>query len=331
MTTMRAMVCERLGGPEALHLREMPSPQARDSKVVVSLHAAAINFPDILTIAGTYQHKQTPPFVPGHEGAGIVSAVGSKADESWLGKSVMVAARGCYAEKIAVPADALMALPPRWAFTEGAAFPVVGRTAYHALVHRARLQAGETLLVNGASGGTGHLAVKLGKALGARVIATGADAGKLAKIREIGADETVVLGGTDDAGRIKEATGGTGVDVVFDPVGGPAFEAALKACRFGARVLVIGFTSGTHNTVRTNYALIKGLSILGVRAGEAARHDLAIQADYDRELPRLAAAFDIKPVIAATYPLAQAAAALRTLQSRKLVGKIVLTMNETLL
>ncbi len=330
MTTMRAMVCERLGGPEGLHLRELPAPHARDGKVVVKLHAAAINFPDILTIAGTYQHKQTPPFVPGHEGAGIVTAAG-KASEHWIGKSVMVAARGCYCEQVAVAADSLMELPRNWSFAEGAAFPVVGRTAYHALVHRARIQPGETLLVNGASGGTGHLAVKLGKALGARVIATGADAGKLAKLAEIGADETVVLGGTDDAGRIKEASGGTGVDVVFDPVGGPAFEAALKACRFGARVLVIGFTSGTHNTVRTNYALIKGLSILGVRAGEAARHDLSLAADYDRELPKLAAKCDIKPVIGATYPLAQAAAALRTLQSRKLVGKIVLTMNETLL
>lgn len=330
MTTMRAMVCERLGGPEGLHLREMPAPHARDGKVVVKLHAAAINFPDILTIAGTYQHKQTPPFVPGHEGAGIVTAVG-KTTEAWLGKSVMVAARGCYCEQVAVAADTLMELPRNWSFAEGAAFPVVGRTAYHALVHRARLQPGETLLVNGASGGTGHLAVKLGKALGARVIATGADAGKLSKLTAIGADETVVLGGTDDASRIKEASGGAGVDVVFDPVGGPAFEAALKACRFGARVLIIGFTSGTHNTVRTNYALIKGLSILGVRAGEAARHDRSLAADYDRELPKLAAKFDIKPVIGATYPLAQAAAALRTLQSRKLVGKIVLTMNETLL
>lgn len=331
MTTMRAMVCERLGGPEGLHLRELPSPQAREGKVVVSLHAASINFPDILTIAGTYQHKQTPPFVPGHEGAGIVSAVGSKVDESWLGKSVMVAAKGCYAEKIAVPVEALMTLPSRWDFAAGAAFPVIGRTAYHALVHRARLQPGETLLVNGASGGTGHMAVKLGMALGARVIATGADAGKLAKLKSIGADEIVVLGGTDDAARIKEASGGTGVDVVFDPVGGPAFEAALKACRFGARVLVIGFTSGTHNTVRTNYALIKGLSILGVRAGEAARHDIALAADYDRELPKLAAAHDIKPIIAASYPLAQAPVALRTLQSRKLVGKIVLTMNDVLI
>lgn len=330
MTTMRAMVCERLGGPEGLHLREMPAPHARDGRVVVSLHAAAINFPDILTIAGTYQHKQAPPFVPGHEGAGIVTSAGKTTDH-WLGKSVMVAARGCYCEQVAVAADSLMELPRNWSFAEGAAFPVVGRTAYHALVHRARLQPGETLLVNGASGGTGHMAVKLGKALGARVIATGADAGKLAKLAAIGADETVVLGGTDDASRIKEASGGTGVDVVFDPVGGPAFEAALKACRFGARVLVIGFTSGTHNTVRTNYALIKGLSIMGVRAGEAARHDIALAADYERELPKLAAKFDIKPVIAATYPLAQAAAALRTLQSRKLVGKIVLTMNETLL
>ncbi len=323
---MRAMVCEALGGVDNLILRDVAVPHAKPGEVVVALQAAALNFPDILTIAGTYQHRQMPPFVPGMEGAGVVAAVGKGIAPALIGERVIVSARGTFAEQVAVAVDALQPMPAGWSFAEAAAFPVIARTAYHALVHRAGLRRGETLLVNGASGGTGHMAVKLGKALGARVIATGGDAAKLAIVRALGADATVLTGEDDLAGRIKAANGGRGVDVVFDPVGGPVLEASLKACAFAARVAIIGFTSGDPNAVRTNYALIKGLSVLGVRAGEAARADPSIQRDYEIALPLLAAEHDLRPRIAATFPLEQACVALRTLADRRIVGKVSLTM-----
>jgi NADPH2:quinone reductase len=321
---MKAVVCEALGGLDALAIREVPEPRAGPGEVVVAIAAAALNYPDVLTIAGTYQHKREPPFVPGMEGAGRVVAVGPGVDAAWMDRRVMVSNPGTFAARIAVPITAVMPTPLRFSDAEAAAFPVIAKTAYHALVHRARLRPGETVVVNGASGGTGHMAVKLAKALGARGIATSGDPAKLEQVRALGADAVLATAGADLAERIKAANDGRGVDVVFDPVGGAPFEAALKACAFGARVCVIGFTSGTPNTVRTNYALIKSLSILGVRAGEAARHDPGIARDYQTELPRLAEAHALAPKIAARYPLEEAAAALARLRARDFVGKIVL-------
>jgi NADPH2:quinone reductase len=323
---MRAVICEALGGLDGLVVRDVPEPAAGPGEVLLEMSAAALNFPDVLTIAGTYQHKRTPPFVPGMEGAGRIAAVGAGVDAAHLGRRVVVSAHGTFAERMVVPLSAVTACAHHFTDAEAAAFPVIAKTAYHALRHRAAVRPGETVLVNGASGGTGHMAVKMAKAFGARVIATGGDAAKLALVAGLGADAVLTTGGDDLADRIKAANGGRGVDVVFDPVGGAVLDAALKATAFGARVCVVGFTAGAPNVVRTNYALIKSLSILGVRAGEAARHDPALARDYDLELPRLAAAHDLRPRIAATYPLDAAAAALARLSARDFVGKIVLDL-----
>ncbi len=320
---MRAIIARALGGPDQLALvTDHAAPAPRQGHVVVAVAAAALNFPDILTLAGTYQHKQEPPYVPGMEGAGVVLSVGPGVDGAWLGRRVMFSARGTLAERVAVSVGELADVPAAWSMAQAAGFPVIAKTAYHALVHRARLQRGETLLVHGAAGGTGHMAVKIGKALGARVIATGSSAERLAHVAAMGADVVVDSTADDLADRIKAAVP-RGVDVTFDPVGGAVFEASLKASAFGGRIAVIGFTSGAPNVVRTNYALIKGLSILGVRAGEAARHDPNIAADYARELPRLTAAYDLAPHVGATFKLAEAARAFECLAARAVVGKVM--------
>ncbi len=323
---MRAIVARALGGPEHLTLEtERACPTADPGQVVVTVAAAALNFPDILTLQGTYQHKQMPPYVPGMEGAGTVLAVGPGVDPSWVGRRVMFSARGTFAEQVAVSADDLAEVPAGWLLQQAAGFPVIAKTAYHALVHRARLQSGETLLVHGAAGGTGHMAVKLGHALGARVIATGSNLDRLAHLKAMGADVVLDSRATDLVERIKREAQ-KGVDVTFDPVGGALFEASLKASAFGGRIAVVGFTSGDPKAVRTNYALIKGLSILGVRAGEAARHDPRIAADYARALPRLAEEHDLAPHIGAVFDLADAKAAFICLASRAVVGKVVVTI-----
>ncbi len=320
---MRAMMARQLGGPQHLALvKDQADPIPHTGHVIVALDAAALNFPDVLTLHGTYQHKQEPPFIPGMEGAGAVIAVGAGVDAAWIGRRVMFGARGTLAELVSVAVAELVEVPHTWSMQTAAGFPIAAKTAYHALVHRASLRSGETLLVHGAAGGTGHMAVKLGKILGARVIATGRDPDRLARLRLMGADVVLDSRGDDLAERIKAVAPG-GVNVTFDPVGGDVFEASLKASAFGGRIAIIGFTAGAPNSVRTNYALIKGLTILGVRAGEAARHDARVAADYSRELPQLAAHHDFSPHVGATFKLADAAAAFACLVSRSVVGKVI--------
>lgn len=325
---MRALLCETLSGIDGLRVvTDAPEPVPEPGQACVAMAAAALNFPDLLMLEGRYQHRAEPPYVPGLEGAGVVEAVGDGVDPSLVGRRVIVGARGTLAERVVVHADTLTELPTGWSFEAGAGFRVVAVTAYNALVHRAALRRGETLLVNGASGGTGHMAVMMGRALGARVIATGGDAGKLDVVKELGADAVVQTSPIDTlSDRIKAANAGRGVDVVFDPVGGPVLDASIKATSYGARIAIIGFASGSPNAVRTNYALIKCLSILGVRAGEAARHDPRIAADYRTALPALAEAHDLKPRIAQTFALADARAAFEQLAARTPVGKIVIDL-----
>jgi NADPH2:quinone reductase len=324
---MRAWVCEALTGRDGLRLREnWLEPMAGRGQVVVAVRAAALNFPDLLMLEGRYQHRAEPPYVPGLEAAGEVIACGPGVDPAWLQRRVILAARGTLAERVVVGLEDIVPMPAAWSFSTAAAFRVVGVTAYHALVQRTRLRAAETLLVNGASGGTGHMAVKLGKALGARVIATTSDPAKSGAIRGFGADAVVELADADVVGAIKRAAGGRGVDVVFDPVGGAAFEAALKASGFGARIAVVGFTSGGANSVATNYALIKGLSILGIRAGEAARQDATIAHAYRTDLMDLAGTHDLRPHVGSIVPFADARTAFDALADRRVIGKVVVAI-----
>ncbi len=322
---MRAMLCERLGDPSVLKLVDLPVPQPKLGEVVVRVCAAALNFPDVLTVAGQYQHKPALPFVPGMEGAGEVTALGEGVANLQLGQRIIFGSRGgCFAEfAVARAADAI-ALPDDWSFAEGAAYQVGAKTAYHALVHRAHLQPREVLVVHGASGGMGMAAVQLGKHLGARVIATGSDNARLEVVRNMGADFVINYQESDFVPVIKELTDGRGADLVFDPVGGEVLARSMRCAAIGARMLVIGFTSGGPTALPSNHVLIKGLSILGVRAGEASRHDPKIAADYARELPRLAAAGVMRPHISHRFPLEGVQQAMAVLTERRVVGKVVL-------
>lgn len=323
---MRALVCRTLTGIDGLAVEEnWPEPQLRSGQVAVTVAAAGLNFPDLLMLSGAYQHKPELPFVPGMEGAGTITHAAAGVDPDMIGRRVMFSARGAFAQRVAVDVGEVAEIPNTWTMAQAAAFPIIAKTAYHALVHRAALKAGETLVVHGASGGTGHMAVKIGRALDARVIATSGDPAKSNLIKQFGAQTVFDSRAPDLADQLKAASGGRGVDVVFDPIGGVVFDKSLKASAFGARLLVIGFVAEAPNQVRTNYALIKGLSILGVRAGEAARHDPAIAADYRMALPRLAATADLTPHIHATVALDDAAAAFSQMRARRFVGKLVIT------
>ena len=326
---MRAVVCDRLGDPSVLRIEERPVPEAGSGEIVIRVGAASVNFPDVLTVSGEYQHKPELPFVPGMEGAGIVHAVGADVGKWTRGERVIFGVRpGAFAEYVKLKASGnLMRLPADWSFAEGAGFRVAAQTAFHSLVHRAALKRGETLLVHGASGGVGMAAVQLGKHLGARVIATGSDDARLAVVRTSGADELVNYRNGDFVAAVKGLTDGKGCDVIYDPVGGDVLEKSVRAAAYGARLLIVGFTSGGPSKLMSNHILIKGLSVLGVRAGETIlRLSPELGRDYVEELPRLAALGVMRPNISHRFPMEQVADAFRALIDRKVVGKAVIEM-----
>jgi len=331
---MRAVVCDRLGDPSVLKVEERPIPEPGPADVLIKVGAASVNFPDVLMLSAGYQHKPELPFVPGMEGAGTIESVGAEVKNWQPGDRVIFGVRpsstsgGAFAEYVRVPAAGnLMRLPPGWSDAEGAAYRVGAQTAYHSLVHRAHLKEREVLLVHGASGGVGLAAVQLGKHLGARVIATGSDDARLAVVREEGADLVVNYRTADFVSVVKAMTDGHGADVIYDPVGGEVLEKSLRAAAYGARLLVVGFTSGGPTKIMSNHVLIKGLSILGVRAGETVRRQSPeLGADYANELPRLAALGVMRPHISHRFPMERAADAFRVLIDRKVVGKAVIEM-----
>ena len=327
---MRAVVADRLGDPSVLQVKEVPTPEPGRRDVVVRVGAAGVNFPDILSVAGTYQHKQEVPFIPGMEGAGTIHSVGGDVQGWQPGDKVIFGVRpGAFAEyaKVTKP-DAMMRLPDGWSEIEGAGYRVAAHTAYHSLVHRAGTKKGDVVLVHGASGGVGLAAVQLAKHLGARVIATGGDDARLAVVKKhSGADETVNYRTTDFVAAVKELTGGKGADVIYDPVGGEVLEKSMRAAAYGARLLIVGFTSGGPSKIMSNHVLIKGLTILGVRAGETiARIAPELGRDYVEQLPKLAALGVMRPRISHRVPMERAADAFRALIDRKVVGKAVIEM-----
>jgi len=326
---MRAVVCDRLGDPSVLRVEERPIPEPGPGEVVVRVGAASVNFPDILMVSGGYQHQPELPFVPGMEGAGTIHATGPDVTAWKPGERVIFGIRpGAFADYVRLPAGGqFMRLPADWSFAEGAGFRVGAQTAYHSLVHRAQLRPREVLLVHGASGGVGLAAVQLGKHLGAQVIATGSDDARLAVVRENGADLVVNYRTSDFVPVVKGMTDGRGADVIFDPVGGEILERSIRAAAYGARLLVVGFTSGGPSKIMSNHVLIKGLSVLGVRAGETVRRQSPEHGqDYARELPRLAALGVMRPHISHRFPMEQVADAFRALIDRKVVGKAVIEM-----
>jgi NADPH:quinone reductase len=321
----RAVLCRTLGPPEDLVLAELPQRALAPGEVRVAIAASGINFPDTLTILGKYQHKPALPFIPGVESAGTVVEVATDAALWRIGDRVITRQRtGGYAEEIVRPASDLVPLPEEFDFAEGASFFVASLTAYHALVERAQLQAGETLLVHGAAGGVGLAAVELGKLVGARVIATASSAAKLAVARGRGADDLIDYASEDFVAAVRRITDDRGVDVVFDPVGGAVLTQSLRAVAWGGRVLVVGFASGTIPELAANRILLKGCSVMGVRAGEEGRQDPPRGRAALAALLAYAARGHLRPHISHRLPLSEFARGMRLLMERQAIGRVVL-------
>lgn len=319
----RAVICRELGSPESLTFETVASVPLVAGQARVAIHAAGINFPDILMVAGDYQLKPSLPFTPGMEAAGEVIEVRDAPGVS-VGDRVIVKARhGCYTDEMVVAPSQLSPLPKNFDYAQGATFLAAHGTAYHALVDRAQLRAGETLLVHGAGGGVGLAAVELGKVLGATVIAAASSEEKLAVAKQRGADHTILYVREPFRDAVKRITDGQGADVIFDPVGGEIFEQSLRCMAWGARVLVVGFTGGI-GMARTNLVLIKGASVLGVRAGEAVRKNPALGVARMKALETLAAEGKVSPNISHRLPLAAFAPAMRLLIAREAIGRVVL-------
>lgn len=322
----RAVVCRELGPPERLRLEDFPSRPLGVGEVRVKIGAAGINFPDILMCAGEYQLKPELPFTPGVEAAGEVVEVDTAVSGVRVGDPVIVRMRfGAYADEVVVATSQLTPRPSTFDDAEGATFLAAYGTAHHALVDRGQLKPGETLLVHGAGGGVGLAAVELGKLLGATVIAAASSEEKLAVAQARGADHVVLYAREPFRDAVKRITGGRGVDVVFDPVGGEVFENSVRCIAWGARLLVIGFTGGI-GLARTNLILMKGASVLGVRAGEAVRKDPASGEARMRDLLAWAEQGCIRPHVSHRVPLADYARAMRLLIDRKAIGRVALVM-----
>jgi NADPH:quinone reductase len=321
----KAVVCRELGPPERLRLETFASVPLAQGQVRVAVHAAGINFPDILMAAGEYQLKPDLPFTPGVEAAGVVTEVNDAADVAVGDKVILKLRHGAYADEAVVTPAQLMRLPSTFDYAEGATFLAAHGTAYHALIDRGEIQPGEVLLVHGAGGGVGLAAVEIGKLLGATVIAAASSEEKLAVARAKGADHLVLYGCEPFRDVVKRLTEGRGADVVFDPVGGEIFENSLRCMAWGARILVIGFTGGI-GLARTNLLMIKGASVLGVRAGEAARKNPALGEARVKALTEWAEAGRIRPNISHRLPLEDYAQAMRLLIDRKAIGRVALTM-----
>lgn len=325
---MRAVVCLEFGPPEKLVLEERPDPIPGPGELVIEAHAATVTFPDALMIEDKYQFKAPLPFVPGGEAAGIVAAVGPEVagfavGERVIGNTLLV---GGFAEKVLVRASATRRLPANLGFAEATGLGYAYGTGYYGLRHRGNLRAGETLLVLGAAGNVGLAAVELGKLFGARVIAAASSPEKLAVCRDRGADELLDYSSEDLKERLKALTGGQGVDVICDCIGGDYAEAALRGIAWEGRYLVIGFTAGIPK-IPLNLTLLKGCQVVGVFYGAMVQRDPVLRAEIDRELEALAAAGRLRPYVSGRYALADAPKALRALLDRKVTGKVVVEPN----
>ncbi|KQZ27429.1 NADPH:quinone oxidoreductase [Caulobacter sp. Root1472] len=327
---MRALVVETLAPDFAgCAVREVATPQPGPGQVLVRVRAASVNFPDLLMTRGEYQFKPPPPFTPGLDLAGEVAALGEGVTGWSLGEAVVGGARlGGFAQYAVLAAEALKPKPARLSFAEAAAYGAAYLTAYVALVRRARLEPSEWVLVHGAAGGVGLAAVDLAKALGAKVIAASASDEKLAQIQRLYAPDAIVnvTGGFKD--EVKAITGGRGADVIYDPVGGDVFDESVRCIAFDGRLLVIGFTSGRIPTVSVNLPLIKGFSVMGVRAGEYGRRFPEKGRENTEAVWRMADEGVISPHVHATFKLEHWREAFDLLANRQVVGKAVVQPNE---
>lgn len=324
---MKAIVCRAYGPPETLVYAEVPDPVIAPGKVLIRVAACSVNFPDTLIIEGRYQFRPEPPFSPGSDVSGVIEAVGEGVTRFAVGDAVIaVTVYGGFAERVLADEGMCIPKPPGIDDVHAAAFLLTYGTSYHALVHRAGLQAGETVLVLGAAGGVGLAAVELAKRLGARVIAAASTEEKRALCRAYGADETIDYGTEDLRARLKILTDGRGVDVVYDPVGGAYAEPALRSMAWGGRYLVVGFAAGEIPSIPLNLPLLKGCAIVGVFFGAFARNEPRVFAGMVRELMGWLSADELRPHIQATYPLREAPRALEAIAARAVLGKVVVTV-----
>jgi NADPH2:quinone reductase len=323
---MRAVVCNALTGIDGLALEERPDPgPPGPAEVRIRIAAAGLNYADLLVTTGKYQVKQEPPFIPGFEAAGIIEAVGPQVTQFRTGDRVMaIPEAGAFAEVAILPVDRVYAAPKGLDDAAAAGFPIAYGTSYVALVEQAKLQAGETLLVHGAAGGVGLTAVEIGKALGARVVATAGGVEKCAIAQAHGADHVIDYKSEDIRARVKALVGG--VDVVYDPVGGSAFEASLRVANWNARLLVIGFAGGPVPQIPANILLVKNIAAMGFYFGSWRQHRPDLVARAFAALDGMVQAGQVRPLVSHRLPLAEFRRALELIQSRQSTGKVVLTL-----
>jgi NADPH2:quinone reductase len=322
---MKAVLATRWCDPKDLLYTEVPTPAPGPGEVLIEVRAIGCNFPDILIVQGKYQKRPPLPFSPGVEASGLVRACGPGVTRFTPGDRVFaLMSWGAYAEAATAPERQVHALPSGLSFDEGAAFGLVYQTSYCALVHRAALRPGEWLLVHGAAGGVGLAAVEIGKALGARVIATAGAPEKIEIARQSGADHLIDYRTEDWIARVKELTGGAGADVIYDPVGGDVFDGSSKCIAFEGRLLVIGFAGGRIPEIAANRILLKNISIVGVHWGLYQEQGSPLPRRWMYELLTLVDRGKLRPVIWKRFPLAQAAAALEAIAARESYGKVVL-------
>lgn len=324
----KAMVCKAWGGPESLVLEDLALPALGPKDVRIKVHAAGLNFPDTLMIAGKYQFKPAFPFAPGMECAGEIVAVGEKVGDLKPGDRVMATTgNGAFGTEVNCPASNVFRIPASMPYEVAAGFPITYGTTWHALVDRGRLKKGEVLLVHGAAGGVGLNAVELGRELGAIVIGTVGSDEKAAIVKEYGATHVINYSKESIKDRVKELTSGNGADVIYDAVGGDAFDQSLRCINWDGRLLVIGFASGRIPEAPANLALIKGCSIVGVFWGAfAAREPEKNRANF-AALLALYEQGRLKPHVSVTYPLEQVPQAMQALLSRKTTGKVVIKVS----
>jgi len=324
-----AVVCSKLGGPEQLDYIDTPLRHVGDGEVRISVHAAGVNFPDLLTIAGKYQIKSEVPFVPGMEAAGVIVDAGNGVDPGVIGKRVMAWAwNGCFAQEVVLPFANTLPLPDAFSFSEGAAFMVATSTATNALLQRGKLLEGETLLVHGAGGGVGLAAVEVGKMLGATVIATASSSEKLKLAGNKGADHLINYSEVNFAKMVMQVTHDKGADVIFDPVGGDVFDQSVRCIAWGGRLLVIGFASGRIPELAANQSLLKCFSLVGVRALVHAQKKPQDGGVYKQWMLAHAEQGVLRPFISEILPLEQFCEALKKMESRSALGRIVLQVRK---
>lgn len=327
---MRALMCQELGPVEKLVLtNDVATPALGDVDVLIRVKAAGLNFPDTLIIEGKYQTKPDLPFVPGGECAGVITAVGSKVSKFNIGdKVISLNTHGALRDELVISQELVMPMPTGLSFAEAAGVGMTYFTSYYALKQRGELKAGETVLVLGAGGGVGITAVELAKSMGATVIAAASSAEKLALAKAKGADHLINYTEKPIKDSVKEITGGRGVDIVYDPVGGDFSESALRSMAWKGRFLVIGFASGPIPKIPLNLTLLKGCSVVGVFWGAFSMFEPKVQAANVAELWAMFADGTLKPVVTDVFPFSEYQSAFNCLTGRKARGKVIITMED---